>query len=280
MTLGPPGAPVTIVQFGDYRCTSCAAFARDCQPALIRRWVQAGVVRWVWRDFPCTDCQSFRAAVAARAAGTQGKFWAFHDYLLTCQPSGEPAGLLTDAYLESVAKRIGLDMAAFTRDLASPALAAAVQADSAFGRQSGVPRTPAFLINGRPLVGARPLPAFETAIAEARAGSTLRADAFPGGVPGSVSLRSTLVVSSRSARSFTGTGRRSGQTVAAYHIPPGRGRWEAAWWKESRRWRTWRGSRTPVRGMPGTRRQESSTGPRRARRAPGRRGARVTAEHA
>jgi hypothetical protein len=80
---------------------------RDAQAALIRRYVQVGVVRPVWRDFPCMDGQSFRAAVAARAAGMQGKFWALHGYLLTCQPAGEPAGLRTDAYLRSVAKRIG-----------------------------------------------------------------------------------------------------------------------------------------------------------------------------
>jgi protein-disulfide isomerase len=50
---------------------------------------------------------SIRAAAAARAAGMQGKFWAFHAYLLTCQPAGEPAGLLTHAYLRPAAKRIG-----------------------------------------------------------------------------------------------------------------------------------------------------------------------------
>ena len=44
---------------------------RDAQAALIRRYVQVGVVRPVWRDSPCMDGQSFRAAVAARAAGVQ-----------------------------------------------------------------------------------------------------------------------------------------------------------------------------------------------------------------
>ena len=282
MTLGPPGAPVTIVQFGDYQCTSCAAFARDCQPALIRRYVQAGVIRLVWRDFPCTDGQSFRAAVAARAAGMQGKFWAFHDYLLTCQPSGQPPGLLTDAYLKSVAKRIGLDMAAFKRDLASPALAAAVQADSTFGRQSGVPRTPAFLINGRPLVGARPLPAFETAIAKARAG---RPHLTGGRVPGRGAR-----LGQRAQRPDTVVTLRPGVHGHRPAVRPDGGRLshpagprpalETAWWKEPRRWPAWRGTRTPVRGMPGTKRQETSTGPRLARRDPGRRGARATVEHA
>jgi protein-disulfide isomerase len=170
LILGRPGAPVTIVEFGDYQCTNCGAFARDTEPALVRTYVDAGVVRLVWRDFPWVDAQSAAAAVAARAAGMQGKFWAYHDYLFAHQSSDERSGLVTGAYLRSVARRLGLNMALFGRDAADPALAAAVRADMAFGEGLGVPGTPAFLIGGRPFFGAQPLPAFEAAIAAARGG--------------------------------------------------------------------------------------------------------------
>jgi protein-disulfide isomerase len=170
LTLGPAGAPVTIVEFGDYQCTNCGAFARDTQPTLIHKYVDKGVVRVVWRDFPWVDGQSVAAAVAARAAGIQGKFWAYHDYLFAHQSPDEHSGLVTGAYLRSVARRLGLNMALFNRDLADPALAAAVRADKAFGEGLGVPGTPAFLIGGRPLFGAQPLQAFEAAIAQARRG--------------------------------------------------------------------------------------------------------------
>ncbi len=170
LTLGRPGAAVAIVEFGDYQCTNCGAFARDTQPALIRRYVDAGVARLIWRDFPWVDGQSVDAAVAARAAGMQGRFWAFHDYLFAHQSPDERSGLVTGGYLRSVARRLGLNMAAFDRDVASPALAAAVRADDRFGQQLGVPGTPAFLINGQPFFGAQPLAAFEAAIANARGG--------------------------------------------------------------------------------------------------------------
>ena len=170
LTLGRPSAPVTIVEFGDYQCTNCGAFARDTEPALVRNYVDTGVVRLVWRDFPWVDAQSVAAAVAARAAGMQGKFWAYHDYLFAHQSSDEHSGLVTRAYLRSVARRLGLNMALFGRDVADPALAAAVRADKAFGEGLGVPGTPAFLIGGRPFFGAQPLPAFEAAIAAARRG--------------------------------------------------------------------------------------------------------------
>lgn len=170
LTLGRPGAPVTIVEFGDYQCTNCGAFARDTEPALVRQYADTGVVRLVWRDFPWVDAQSVAAAVAARAAGRQGKFWAYHDYLFAHQFPDEHSGLVTDAYLRSVARRLGLNMALFGRDVADPALAAAARADQQFGEELGVPGTPAFLIGGRPFFGAQPLSAFEAAIAAARGG--------------------------------------------------------------------------------------------------------------
>ena len=170
LMLGRVGAPVTIVEFGDYQCTYCGAFARTIEPTLIRRYVDAGVVRLVWRDFPWVDAQSVAAAVAARAAGRQGKFWPYHDYLFAHQFSSERSGLVTGAYLRSVARRLGLNMPVFNRDVAEPALTAAVRADDSFGQQLGVPGTPAFLINGKPFFGAQPLAAFEAAIAAARRG--------------------------------------------------------------------------------------------------------------
>ena len=124
LTLGRPNAPVTIVEFGDYQCTNCGAFARDTQPALIRQYVDTGVVRLVWRDFPWVDAQSVAAAVTARAAGMQGKFWPYHDYLFAHQSPDEHSGLVTGAYLRSVARRLGLNMTLFGRDVADPALAA------------------------------------------------------------------------------------------------------------------------------------------------------------
>ncbi len=170
LTLGRVSAPVTIVEFGDYQCPNCGEFARDTEPALVRKYVNTGVARLVWRDFPWVDAQSVAAAVAARAAGMQGKFWAYHDYLFAHQFPDEHSGLVTGAYLRSVARRLGLDMTLFNRDVTDPALAEAGRADDRFGQQLGIPGTPAFLIGGRPFFGAQPLSAFEAAIAQARRG--------------------------------------------------------------------------------------------------------------
>jgi len=157
-----------MVEFGDFQCTSCGAFARDTQAALMRRYVDTGIVHLVWRDFTWVDSQSVAAAVAARAAGLQGRFWQFHDYLFAHQFATERSGLLTTDFLLSVARKVGLNLTQFRVDIRNPALRRAVLADDAFGQGIGVPGTPAFLIGGRPLFGALPLSAFASAIARAR----------------------------------------------------------------------------------------------------------------
>ncbi|MFI7416731.1 DsbA family protein [Nonomuraea sp. NPDC049684] len=160
---GMESAPVTIVEFGDFKCVNCGRFAREIEPELRRRYIDTGVVRLFWRDFPAQGRQSMRAAIAGRAAARQGKFWAFHDAIYADQSGG-----LGEEKLRSVAAKAGLDLAAFDTDRRDPALREAVEQDFAFGAQLGMPGTPAFLINGTLFFGAQPLSAFVKQIEKAR----------------------------------------------------------------------------------------------------------------
>lgn len=160
---GVASAPVTIVEFGDFKCVNCGRFAREIEPELRRRYIDTGVVRLFWRDFPALGRESKRAAIAGRAAARQGKFWPFHDALYADQSGG-----LGEEKLRSVAARVGLDVAAFDADRRDPALRKAVEQDFAFGAQLGMPGTPAFLINGKFFFGAQPLAAFVKQIEKAR----------------------------------------------------------------------------------------------------------------
>lgn len=166
---GSDRAPVTIEEFGDFQCPKCGTFARKIQPELTRRYIDTGVVRLIWRDFPTFGKESVRAAEAARAAARQGRFWEFHDALYARQPRRMNSGRIDDAFLRDVARRAGLDVARFDADRRSREVRGAVRDDFAFGQRLGVPGTPAFLINGEPFFGAQPLSAFEQAIEKARA---------------------------------------------------------------------------------------------------------------
>lgn len=163
--LGDEDAPVEVVEYSDFRCPYCAQFARDTKPELVERFVDTGVVRYVWRDLPYQGEGARRAALAARAAQEQGRFWEYHDALFANQEQ-EPS--LEN--LRAVADDLDLDVDRFDEALQSERHADVVAAGFEEGQELGLTGTPAFTINGEILIGAQPLEVFVDAI-EAAAGS-------------------------------------------------------------------------------------------------------------
>ena len=135
-------------------------------PELQRKYVKDGTLRIEWKDFPYQGRESVDAALAARAAQAQGKFWQYHDLVYENQSSGNSGGYNRES-LTALAEEAGLDTDRFQRDLESARYDAVVQADFREGQNRGVSGTPAFFINGEPLVGLQPLETFERAIEEA-----------------------------------------------------------------------------------------------------------------
>jgi protein-disulfide isomerase len=138
---GNPAAPVTIVEFTDFQCPSCAA----AQPALERLVAEYGDrVRLVVRDFPL-DIHEFalKAAEAAEAARAQGKYWEYTGVLFTNQKA------LSVDKLKEYATRVGLDRQKFDAALDSGQMADKVQRDLMDGLRLGVGSTPSFFVNGR-----------------------------------------------------------------------------------------------------------------------------------
>ncbi len=98
-----------------------------------------------------------KAAIAALAAGKQGKFWEMHHELFANQKD------LSDAKVEALAKQLGLKMDKFNQDMKDPSIAALIDRDIASAAQSNVQGTPTIFVNGRLLVQ-RSLPGFQQAI--------------------------------------------------------------------------------------------------------------------
>lgn len=168
MALGKVDAPVVMVAYSEFQCPFCGKFSRDTEPTLIKQFVDTGVLRIEWRDFPYLGPESTTAARAGRAAAAQGKFWPLHDALFAHQTPVN-GGKLTVAYLAGVAKDVGLDVGRFRTDMASAGTLAAVQKDFGEGQSIGVTGTPAFLINGEPIIGAQPTSTFVAAVEKAAA---------------------------------------------------------------------------------------------------------------
>lgn len=104
--LGSIGVPVDIVIYSDFKCRYCIDQEKIIKQALEK---YQGKVRLVWKDYPEKDLgsESFQAAVAARCAAVQGKFWEYHDLLFV-----ETGSLNDEVYLD-LAKRAGLDKGVF-----------------------------------------------------------------------------------------------------------------------------------------------------------------------
>jgi protein-disulfide isomerase len=140
---GVATAPVTLVEFTDFQCPSCAAM----EPVIERIMTEyGGRVRLVVRDFPLTQHENaFKAAEAAEAARAQGKYWEYAHLLFINQKA------LEVPKLKEYATQVGLDRQKFDAVLDSGQLADKVQADSVEGTRIGVNATPTFFVNGRPL---------------------------------------------------------------------------------------------------------------------------------
>ena len=138
---GPAGAPVTLVEYGDYECPHCGRaypIVKQVQQRMGKR------LRFVFRNFPLRESHpnAEHAAEAAEAAGAQGKFWEMHDRLFERQFA------LEDDNLVEYAGELGLDADRFGKDLAAGSYQPRVREDFRSGVVSGVNGTPTFFING------------------------------------------------------------------------------------------------------------------------------------
>lgn len=146
-SLGLASALVTIEVWADYQCPYCGLQAHGVEPSIVRDQVATGAARMVFRDFAFLGRESTDAAVAARCAGAQGRFWDYHDLLFASQ-QGENQGAFVRQNLLGLGRFAGLDEAAFGTCLDDPAIAKAVADETAAGRGHGIESTPTLRISG------------------------------------------------------------------------------------------------------------------------------------
>ena len=155
---GPEDAPIVVVEFSDYQCPYCKRAEVTVNQVLAE---YGDKIRLVFRDYPLAfHDRAVPAAVAARCAGEQDKYWEYHDNLI------EINGNLSDEDLRKRAQDTQLEMEAFTACYDSNEVEPVVQASMKDASALGVTGTPTFFINGRMLVGAKPFEEFKAVIDE------------------------------------------------------------------------------------------------------------------
>jgi protein-disulfide isomerase len=138
--IGSPDAPITLVEYGDYECPDCL----NAQPIVkVLREKLGDRLRFVFRHFPKSSIhpRASTAAMAAEAAGEQGRFWEMHESLYKHQKT------LESVDFTHLALQLGLEVYRFGREMESNAWARRVREQYDGGEQSGVSGTPTFFIN-------------------------------------------------------------------------------------------------------------------------------------
>jgi protein-disulfide isomerase len=143
---GPQNAPLTLLYYGDFQCPHCALFF----PRLVEIANELrDELRMVFRHFPIAAMhpRAQRAAEAAEAAASQGRFWEMASLLYANQER------LDDDSLIRCAKKANVDARRFKKELSSGVHAPRVRADYLGAVRSGVKGAPTLFINGEPYEG-------------------------------------------------------------------------------------------------------------------------------
>lgn len=138
-SMGPPDAPVTVVEFSDYRCPACLR-AHEISVEIREKYRDR--IRWVYKDFPLQQ-RSVEVAAAARCAQDQDLFWEYQDLLFMARGDKDLQGLL------DLAEEAGLDVNLFEQCVKEGRHRENVLADRQAAREAGVNVTPTYIVNGR-----------------------------------------------------------------------------------------------------------------------------------
>lgn len=149
-SLGAANAPVTLEEFADFQCPTCATMHPKVQEI---RAAYGDRVRIIFREFPLkipAHDKAYEAAVAAEAAGMQGKFWDMQNLLFTNQQTWSVAPAYRQIF-EDYAQKLGLDVEKFKDDMAGLNSKNRVNKDLERANSLGINSTPSFFINGNPV---------------------------------------------------------------------------------------------------------------------------------
>jgi protein-disulfide isomerase/uncharacterized membrane protein len=173
LTMGPADAPITVEEFTDFQCPYCSR-AHMVMMEVMKR--HKGKIHLVHRDYPLDNTcnpkitrpfhpQACRAAVFARCAAAQNKYWPFEEMLFS------NSAFLSDNDLKRFAEKARIDLKRLEACVDSPTATELVQKDIAEGMRRGLRGTPTFFVNGKRFEGLRPLSFWEQKIAELTEGS-------------------------------------------------------------------------------------------------------------
>lgn len=162
---GKNEAQVTVIEYLDFECEACGAI----YPVTKRISEEfGGQVKFVTRYFPLDGHRnSITSALAAEAAGKQGKFWEMHDKLFENQITWGESRDSKSYVFEKYAEELGLDIQKFKQDVKLNETRNRIERDRLSGIRLGINSTPSFFLNGEKIVNPRGYQEFKELIQKA-----------------------------------------------------------------------------------------------------------------
>ena len=145
--IGPADAPVTLVEFFDYRCGYCKRSLSYVQ-GLPEQYDNK--VRVVFKEYPIFGGISEDASLAALAAGKQGKYIEMHKAMMGLKSNDE----LTQAKIDALAEGLGVNVKKMRADMKSTALKKQLDDMQKLGHALNLDGTPGFYIGDTAIAGA------------------------------------------------------------------------------------------------------------------------------
>ena len=143
---GDTAAALWLIIASDFQCPYCAQWHRESHDSIRARYVQPGLIRIAYLNFPLDQHRHARnAANAALCAGAQDRFWEVHDAIFETQEHWTPLADAGPAF-ESLASEAGLNMAVWRSCVADGVMDAVVRSDRERAASAGVQSTPTFLV--------------------------------------------------------------------------------------------------------------------------------------
>ncbi|HET6370969.1 MAG TPA: thioredoxin domain-containing protein, partial [Nitrospiria bacterium] len=159
---GNPRSAVTLVEYSDFQCPTCGQYYPMLRQLNDEFHDQ---IRFVYRQFPLTGLHrnAMPAALAAEAAGRQGRFWEMHNLIFEHQKEWSERTDARNLFI-GYAKQLGLDITRFEADMDAESAKKEVESDMQSGFLLGVNGTPTFFLNGVKLQNPRTYDAFRNLI--------------------------------------------------------------------------------------------------------------------
>lgn len=144
--IGDTAAGIWLIIASDFQCPYCAQWHRESHDSIRARYVQRGLIRIAYLNFPLDQHRHARiAANAALCAGAQNRFWEVHDAIFETQEHWTPLSDAGPAF-ESLASETGLNMPAWRSCVAAGVMDAVIRSDRERAASAGVQSTPTFLV--------------------------------------------------------------------------------------------------------------------------------------